>query len=971
MMAIPAPTLKKWLTRSLFFITLFGFIVAWLLITPLGFKVTLHAAKRMLPLEMKVSQAHGRWIGPIDLKHASLQLGDNTIQFAQAHFNWQPRQLLRGRLRINRLAIRDLDIQSNPNQHAQPNTAADDDAEASSGQPSLPLAIEILQSDIRNITIRGYTQATLKISRITLHAVADQHGINGQFGFDAQYPSIHGSAKLAGSLDNYHMNTHVQSDNFDIKAQGQGNRTGTQIKLDQGKLLDGEVAVQTQIRWQPTLEWQVDVAANKIKDILPSGTAHSTINFQLTAKGDANSLDLNMPRLDGEWRGTPLNAKLHFDKHRQQINGQGKIKLATAQIDFNAAIGEKLAIEWQANVPNLYKLTSQAKGALKMRGAISGSKAAPNADIHFTGQHIATKFVSSELTQGNLHLDGNTPTHSYGKLELTNMAYKAFLIDQTQLLFRGGEDSDNYKLNINKDQQHIHLNLTGKLDEQQVWQGRLSHFDIKSPELNWALDDPTPIHLSRDKLSIDPVCIAPQQGKLCLSAQWAPDDGWQLGLIAKQVSGQALAVLLPTEDNLQQVKGQLDADMQFSGKHTQLKQVDGELALKEFSAFIKPANTTFKNGHLQLHGSGDKLTLHAKLKSAQGPLKLDGQVTLGDEIISQLNIQGSNFQTSNSSFLKLAISPHLQLKGHNQDLVFSGNLQIVKARVHKRRFSHVATLPEEITYLHLMNQQSQPLVKLHGAAEIDLGNDTRVNLSGLTGKIVGKLKVKRSIQGNLTANGELSLKEGKYTAHAQDLTISKGELTFLGDSVSNPRLDVVAERTIDLTNQAGEINTDLSAELLTVGVNVSGTVSNNTVKLFSHPLKLSDMTILSYLVTGQAGSSSPTGAYGTMALLALNSFASSNSLTDTVDKTEKLQDTTLLDEFAITQEEDYSDAASESTGTMVTLGKRLTPKLFLKYRFGLSSEDYTLSATYQLTRHYATQLYSKLLGTGINLIYRN
>lgn len=117
--------------------------------------------------------------------------------------------------------------------------------------------------------------------------------------------------------------------------------------------------------------------------------------------------------------------------------------------------------------------------------------------------------------------------------------------------------------------------------------------------------------------------------------------------------------------------------------------------------------------------------------------------------------------------------------------------------------------------------------------DVEVGQDRlRFSGFGLTADLAGYLH----IGDNLDARGELQLKNGRYRAYGQRLTIRRAELLFTG-LISQPFLNIEAIRRIE-------------AENVVAGLRITGSAEQPRIDVFSEPA-MSQEQALAYLVLGR------------------------------------------------------------------------------------------------------------------------
>ena len=226
--------------------------------------------------------------------------------------------------------------------------------------------------------------------------------------------------------------------------------------------------------------------------------------------------------------------------------------------------------------------------------------------------------------------------------------------------------------------------------------------------------------------------------------------------------------------------------------------------------------------------------------------------------------------------------------------------------------------------------------------KIDLGEDFQVDGMGIDTRLAGNLE--------LTANGPLtempSLKGrvetvgGTFQAYGQHLNIERGRVFFSGD-VSNPGLDILALRPNYTSDQQ-------------VGALVQGTALLPQVKLYSKPT-LPDDQVLAWLILGHAApEDGGEAAMMQAAALALLGGRESGGVASSLG----------LDELSF-----GGDTSEGVAGASVTLGKRLSDRLYTAYEHSLSGTGGVLLIFYDLSKRWVVRGQASE-SSAVDLIYR-
>jgi translocation and assembly module TamB len=205
----------------------------------------------------------------------------------------------------------------------------------------------------------------------------------------------------------------------------------------------------------------------------------------------------------------------------------------------------------------------------------------------------------------------------------------------------------------------------------------------------------------------------------------------------------------------------------------------------------------------------------------------------------------------------------------------------------------------------------------------DLGDDFLFLGAGLDARLGGKIRVFTHNEA-LRGEGTVKVEKGRYSAFGQTLDISRGVLSFTGP-IDNPGLDILAVR------ETGSV---------TAGVKVVGTVERPRASLYSDP-SMPDTEILSWLLFGQGLDSSDSARAQTMQIMA----AALLSQADSVNLQAKLTDALPIDSIALRS----GDNPEDLSGTIVSVGRRISSKLTMSYEQSLDGLEQFVKAVYQFS----------------------
>ncbi|MDX1706228.1 translocation/assembly module TamB domain-containing protein [Pseudidiomarina sp.] len=329
--------------------------------------------------------------------------------------------------------------------------------------------------------------------------------------------------------------------------------------------------------------------------------------------------------------------------------------------------------------------------------------------------------------------------------------------------------------------------------------------------------------------------------------------------------------------------------------------------------------------------NAEQLEITGQARSGDGWITIDGFIEPLNRVL-ELQVKGEDFRAVQLPSARVDVNPDLSIKVRNQQINVEGSVHIPYARIDQPDLGdQLVSRSDDVQVV----SNGEPVIltddaiyPVHATVRISLGDDILVEAYGFTGKVTGSLRVSEQPQRAMTVTGSIKVVDGEYTIYGQSLTIDRGVLIYNGGTLDNPGLDLRVARTSSGVGSANEV---------TVGAQIGGTLLAPDFRLFSNPA-LPESEILSYLILGRgSGSGAPDPDLQLQALLMLGSRG-----TDAIGGS--VQEAFGLDEFGL-------DSTSDPRETSFYIGKYLSPKLYVKYGMGIFQDTNTFFIRYKLTEH--------------------
>jgi translocation and assembly module TamB len=386
-----------------------------------------------------------------------------------------------------------------------------------------------------------------------------------------------------------------------------------------------------------------------------------------------------------------------------------------------------------------------------------------------------------------------------------------------------------------------------------------------------------------------------------------------------------LAWVDPFFPSLSEIAGETDISLRLSGS-TSAPELTGDLYLRDLSAYVPELGIVLTDSQLSLVNSGrNSWNVQGLLASGEGSVALEGM--LGFRTVSdwnaQLNISGEQFLAYSKSVNQLVVNPMLDFEVSPESINVGGQMEIPAAEVEIRSLATNAaqvSADEMIVGERRIEQETRRSIPIFADISLILGDDIFFRGFSIEGKLGGRLRLRENPNQPLRADGNIQIVDGVYSTYGQELTIDPGELIFAGP-VDNPSFNVRAFRRVEDT---------------LVGVQIGGTAKQLSSSLYSSPV-LSSTETLALLITGRplANANATDGELLVNAVTALG-------INQSAVITQRLQGSLGLDVLAINADNDLVESS-------ITIGKYLSPRIFISYAKDILTPNANFSLDYSLS----------------------
>lgn len=387
-------------------------------------------------------------------------------------------------------------------------------------------------------------------------------------------------------------------------------------------------------------------------------------------------------------------------------------------------------------------------------------------------------------------------------------------------------------------------------------------------------------------------------------------------------------------DEIANVKGRINGDFKLGGT-LQEPAITGQAGIDGFAAEVPDAGLKLTQGHLSLSTANTRqLEINGSVDSGKGTLTLSGIAGLDPQTPTAISLKGHTFTAVDVPAAKVVLSPDLLVRRDAQGIQATGSVRLDSADVNLNKLpgGGVNKASPDVVVV----DQPQPAAQggatpIFASIKVDLGQHTHLSGMGLDGHVSGVLTVNEQPGRKTTGQGQLAV-NGTYKAYGQSLNIQQGQLLFASTPIDNPGLNIKAMRSLDPNATVSDGQQ--------VGLQITGTSKRPVLTVFSNPV-MDQSDALSYLVTGKP-LSQVKGSEGNTVNAAAQALGSAtgNLLAKSIGSKLGISDIGVSS----------NDALSGSSA--FTVGKYLSPRLYLSYGVGLFEPGQVITLRYRLSRRW-------------------
>lgn len=352
----------------------------------------------------------------------------------------------------------------------------------------------------------------------------------------------HGRIQAEGTLEtlaaDIQARATVDGQPLELAVLAQGDPAGV-IQLAPAELRTGEgrVAVTGSVRIQPAPAWELALQAHDFDPGLLLPGWPGQVGLDASSRGEQVDGELaatvDIQRIGGQLRQRPLAGSGRIEINGSDaIQSQLDLRLGGNHIELEGLAGARFDLRTVFDLadPGLFADTAagRARGQLLARGtwpelALSGQ--IEGSGLAWAGHHIARLVADIDADLGLARA-------SRIDLRAEELLLAGQEVKALDLNIGGTRQDSRLGLSVDADRGQLVLELAGQLDPDQArWQGQVRELELASTQLPGplALTGPAALALATDQVALAPTCLAADDIRLCLDADWGAGRAGEAG----------------------------------------------------------------------------------------------------------------------------------------------------------------------------------------------------------------------------------------------------------------------------------------------------------------------------------------------------------------------------------------------------------------------------------------------------------
>jgi translocation and assembly module TamB len=436
----------------------------------------------------------------------------------------------------------------------------------------------------------------------TLDVAARWQSLQWPLRDDPVVSSATGDAVLRGPLPyEFSVSAQVSAKElppFQGSAQGVLSKEDVTIKSYAVNALEGSLSGSAFLQFGAPRAWKFTTDAAEVNP----GVINKEFPGRLSvvANGEGRGLDrnatfaINVGGLKGRLRDLPVRGggSIQRDTRGWVVRG-ASLHYGDAQLAMDGSLRKDVEARWSLSAPSLRQLLPDAEGSIELTGTASGPRKTPHVVATLRAEKLRyQEWMADRLTvTGDVDVSNATPSRLF--VLARNAGRGAPLLDTLRVTGEGiasdhriGVEITGFPADAQTGPPRAELQIAGRY-AQEAWTATITTTKLTTgdPKDNLVVKDVALVSASKQRASLQNLCVVVGAGRLCAEGKWEREGAWDATIAGYEIP---LATLLPPSDPEAEHAGRIEGRVHAFGRAGEPWQGEAGMRIIDAAIIYRP-----------------------------------------------------------------------------------------------------------------------------------------------------------------------------------------------------------------------------------------------------------------------------------------------------------------------------------------------------------------------------------------------
>ena len=481
---------------------------------------------------------------------------------------------------------------------------------------------------------------------------------------------------VKGTLDDYQLDAELSLAGKDIPEgdwtiSTRGNTEELKDLTLKGDVLEGQIDAKGSVVFSPQPSWDLAVNATDINPGVQWPEHPGKVTFSTITKGSITDSGpdfiADIQDLSGNYRGKELGGggRVAFADGKMSASGM-KAKVGGATIDLDGALGDDLDLKWKLDAEQISDLVPGMEGNIQLEGTLGGTREEPELQFDLAAEDFRSGSMQGKKVTGSGVLDLSGKTDSNINIEGESLRLANYRWRELKILGDGKPEQHRLSVSMTGDAPDITLELNGGVEDER-WNGSINQLMVlQTPVGDWTLHEPVAMEATKESFSSKILCMTNLPAVVCTDGTWQTENGVEARIALESFNSELFSDLMPPDIAIDApLSGNIDASVKPGGKPNAVAHFDIPSGRIQFESKGDVITAILGESEADVVLTDDKVTSTASLALGEigtidadvvvsdlyGAQNLSGEVATEVQDISLAGIGASQVRSIDGAFL--------------------------------------------------------------------------------------------------------------------------------------------------------------------------------------------------------------------------------------------------------------------------------------------------------------------------------